>query len=240
MARYIQKIRCCVRLILSLVALGTLTLPSAFAQASSANNVDSSLTRSAWQRLNVNPVTGLASASESDYSPLTGDERWELYLKQNYASWGAYVGSFWSALVFDQSTGNPKEYGGGFPGYGRRVASRFGSAVIQGSFQAPVAALLQEDVRYITSNQHGFKRRARHAVLYSFLTYNNQGQPTPNIGNLGGYYAASAASTLWLPVHSNVATYALSDGSQQAGVSVLVNLLQEFWPEIRHSVLHRL
>jgi hypothetical protein len=239
MARYIQKIRCCVRLILSLAVLGLLTLPPAFAQAPSANNADSSLTRSAWQRLSVNPVTGLASASESGYSPLTADERWELYLKQNYASWGAYVGSFWSALVLDQGTGNPKEWGGGFPGYGRRVASRFGSAVIQGSFQAPVAALLHEDVRYITSNQHGFKRRARHAMLYSFLTYNNQGQPTPNIGNLGGYYAASAASTLWLPVHSNVATYALSDGSQQAGLSVLVNLLQEFWPEIRHSVLHR-
>jgi hypothetical protein len=239
MAKYIQKIRHCVRLILSLAVLGLLTLPPAFAQAPSANNADSSLTRSAWQRLSVNPVTGLASASESGYSPLTADERWELYLKQNYASRGAYVGSFWSALVLDQGTGNPKEWGGGFPGYGRRVASRFGSAVIQGSFQAPVAALLHEDVRYITSNQHGFKRRARHAMLYSFLTYNNQGQPTPNIGNLGGYYAASAASTLWLPVHSNVATYALSDGSQQAGLSVLVNLLQEFWPEIRHSVLHR-
>jgi hypothetical protein len=56
-------------------------------------------------------------------------------LKQNYASWGAYVGSFWSALVFDQSTGNPKEYGGGFPGYGRRVALRFGAPLFRAVFK---------------------------------------------------------------------------------------------------------
>lgn len=190
-------------------------------------------------RLSVNPLTGLATSSGADYRPLTANERWKLYWKQNYASVGAYLGPFAAALVLDQARGDPHEWGGGFPGYGRRVASRVGGAIVQGTFQAPVAALLREDVRYISSGRHSAKRRALHAVAYSFLTYTNDGHPTLNIANLGGYYASSAASTLWLPGHYNVATHALSDGSLQIAISIPVNLLQEFWPDIDRRVLHR-
>jgi len=189
------------------------------------------------QRLSVNPLTGQVSTSGSNYEPLTAHERWKLYFKQNYWAVGAYMGPLASALVLDQARGDPKEWGGGFAGYGRRLSSRVASAVIQGTFQAPVAALLKEDTRYIISDQNGFKRRAEHALLYGFLTYNNQGHPTLNISNLGGYYAASAVSTRWLPGRRKVVLFTLSDGSQQAGLSALVNLIQEFWPELHRSAI---
>ena len=191
------------------------------------------------QRLAVNPVTGLVVASSTNYTPLTGDERWKLYFKMNYWSAGAYFGPFVSALVLDQATGSPAQWGGGFAGYGRRVASRTANAILQGTFQAPAAVILHEDVRFIVSSQTGFKRRAVHAILYSFLTYNNQGRPTLNIANLGGYYASTAVSAAWLPGHYNVVNYTLLNGTEQIGLSVPVNLLQEFWPEIRRVVFRR-
>lgn len=189
--------------------------------------------------LAVNPVTGQVSASIDDYTPLTGDERWRLYFKSSFASWGAYFGPFFAALTLDQTRNDPPEWGGGFKGYGRRVASRVGTSIVQNTFQFSSAALLKEDVRYIASNQHGFKRRTGHALLYGVLTYNNSGHSTVNISNLGGYYAASATSTLWQPGRHNVALFALSDGSQSAGLGALVNVVQEFWPEIRRDVLRR-
>lgn len=209
-----------------------------------ASGVDASSAATASQaekqRLSINPVTGQVSASASAFTPLTANERWKLYFTQSYWSVGAYVGPFFAALALDQSRNDPREWGGGFRGYGRRVASRVaGGDIIQNSFQHPVAALLKEDVRYIASSQHGFKRRAGHAVLYSFLTYNNEGHPTLNVSNIGGYYFASAASTLWLPGRRNVAAYTLSDGSEALALSTLVNLLQEFWPEIHHDVFRR-
>jgi len=143
-------------------------------------------------------------------------------------------------LVLDQTTGSPKEWGGGFRGYSRRVASRMGGNAVQNTFQASTAALLKEDVRYIGSSRHGFARRAGHAVLYSFFTYNRDGHPTLNFSNLGGYYAASAVTTLWQPgTVGNVARYAVNDGSKQIGLSVLVNLLQEFWPEVRRDLFRK-
>lgn len=188
-------------------------------------------------RLKVNPVTGQTTARASDYTPLTADERWKLYFKQSYWSVGAYVGPLFAALALDQSTNSPPQWGGGFRGYGRRVVSRVASGdVVQNSIQFPLAYVLKEDVRYIASDQHGFRRRAVHALVYSFITYNNQGHRTLNIANIGGYYGATAVSTLWLPGPQKTLNYTLSNGSESIALSVPVNLLQEFWPEISHKI----
>ncbi len=228
-----------VRLSLLAAAISLLALPPALSQTDSGGdaNPSSQTTVDAQKELyKVNPLTGQVSAQGSDYVPLTGHERWKMYFKQNYWSVGAYFGPFAAALVLDQATGQPEQWGGGFPGYGRRLASRLGGAVIQGSVQAPLAAWFKEDTRYIMSTQHGFKRRAGHALLYGFLTYNNNGKPTLNVANLAGYYAASAASTLWLPGVGNTALYALRDGSSEVGLGAAVNLIQEFWPEISRTL----
>jgi hypothetical protein len=191
---------------------------------------------SQW-KVNVNPVTGMVS-SNGTYTPLTGAQRWQIYWKMNFFSVGAYFGPFFSALVLDQATGSPAQWGGGFRGYGKRVGVRTVSAMLQGTFQAPVAYALHEDVRYIMSDQPGIKRRIAHAVLYSFLTYNSSGHPTLNIGNLGAYYASTAVSTTWLPGHYKVLSYTLSNASEQIVLSLPVNILQEFWPDMMR-VIHR-
>jgi hypothetical protein len=191
--------------------------------------------------LNVNPVTGQTTAQAVDYRPLRAEEYCKLYLKQSYWSVGAYFGPVFAALTLDQASGTPPQWGGGFRGYGRRVASRIASGdVVQNSMQFPMAALLKEDVRYIASSQHGFGHRLRHAVLYSFLTYNTQGKPTLNIANISGYFGAAAVSTLWIPgERQKVRGYTLSNGVESLALSVPVNMLQEFWPEISHKLLRR-
>jgi len=190
-------------------------------------------------QLAVNPITGLVSSPASNFRPLTGKERLKLYWKQNYFSVGAYFGPAFSALVLDQATDSPPQWGDGFAGFGRRLASRTGSAILQGTVQAPLAVILHEDVRYISSKDHGGKRRLWHAVAYSFLTFDDRGHPTPNIANLAGYYASTAISTVWTPGKYSVARYTLGHGTEQIGLSVPVNLLQEFWPEITHKILRR-
>lgn len=206
---------------------------------SAANPGSASTAANQIPPLAVNPLTGLVSASALDFHPLTGDERWQLYWRQNFLSVGAYFGPVFTALALDQATGSPSQWGGGLEGYGRRVGSRTATAMVQGTLQASVAAALHEDVRYISSGQTGFKRRALHAFVFSFVTYNNQGHTTLNIANLFSYYAATAISTTWVPGRGNVATYALTNGTAQIGLSIPINMLQEFWPEIRHNMFRR-
>ncbi len=189
--------------------------------------------------LAVNPVTGLSTVSAKAYRPLTGEQRWKLYWKQNYWSVGAYFGPLITALVLDQTRNSPSQWGGGVAGLSRRFGSRTLVAITQGTFQAALAAPLHQDVRYISSRQTGFKRRTLHAIAFSFLTYNSQGHTTLNISNLTAYYGASAISTVWVPIRGSAASYALTNASAQIGLSVPVNILQEFWPEIRRKVLRR-
>ena len=216
-----------------------LALQPAFSQENNAESASHPSVDAEKNSLKVNPLTGLVSASASDYKPLTAHQRWQLYFKQNYWSVGAFLGPIVSALLVDQTTGEPEEWGGGFGGYGRRLGSRLGTGIVQGSFQAPVAALLGEDTRYISSGQEGFKSRLKHVVQFSFITYNKQGHKTLNIANIGGFYASSAASTLWLPQKQSVGIYTLSDGSKQAGLTILINMIQEFWPDILQKLKRR-
>ncbi len=190
------------------------------------------------RKLNVNPITGMVSAREATYRPLTGEERLKLYWKMNYFSMGAYFGPFFSALVLDQATGSPAAWGGGFEGYAKRVGSRTVSAMLQGTFQAPVAYFLHEDVRYIPSKRPGFKHRFLHSIAYSFLTYNNSGHPTLNVANLSAYYGSTAVTTAWLPGHFKVLDYTLSNSSEQIILTFPVNVLQEFWPEVVRAFHH--
>jgi len=190
-------------------------------------------------RLAVNPVTGLAVSSATNFRPLTHRERLKLYARQNYFSVGAYFAPTFSALVLDQANGTPRQWGGGFSGFGLRMASRTGNAMLEGTIDASLATLLREDVRYISSGRHGATRRIWHAVKYSFLTYNEKGHPTPNFALLSGYYISTAISTVWLPGTRHVARYAFTNGSEQIALSVPIDLLQEFWPEVTHTLFRR-
>lgn len=189
--------------------------------------------------LTVNPLTGLVSVSAGHYKPLTRKERWNLYWQQNFLSAGSYVGPVLTALLLDQTTGTPEQWGGGMEGYGRRLASRLGQSVVQGTVQAPVAGLLHEDVRYIASARRGFSHRMLHALIFSFLTYSSNGSPTPNFANFVGYYASAAIATAWLPGEHYRTGYVFSTASEQMVLAVPINILQEFWPEVRRKVLHR-
>jgi len=191
------------------------------------------------QGAGVNPITGLAVAPQSNYTPLDLNERWKLYSQMTFASAGPYFSPLVNALALDQANGTPREWGGGFAGFGRRLASRAGNAVLQGSFQAPLAAVLHEDVRYIPTSQRSIPGRALHAVLYSFLTYNDKGHPTPNLANLTAFYASTAVTTIWLPGIGKAAKYTFTNASEQIALSFPLNVVQEFWPEIRQHLFRR-
>ena len=121
------------------------------------------------QGAEVNPLTGLAVASPSNYSPLTLNERWQLYLKMTYTSAGPYFSPLVNALALDQVNDTPRQWGGGFPGFGRRLASRAANSILQGTFQAPLAAILHEDVRYITTRRRSIPRPARCSLQFRYL-----------------------------------------------------------------------
>jgi hypothetical protein len=186
----------------------------------------------------VNVLTGLGTASADHYKPLVGRERWEFYVHQNFTTAGAYFGPVTSSIV-DQIEGQPPEWGGGMAGYGKRVASRLGTTIIQGSVQSAGCALLGHDPRYIRSADHRILYRIGHAFLFTLVTYNEEGRVRPAVATLGAYYASSMVSTLWYPDRFTVLGDGVRDGNRQVIGASVMNQVQEFWPEILRYVFRR-
>jgi len=184
------------------------------------------------KELGINPLTGTGSVSGISYSPLTNKQRWQLYLNQNFRTTGAYLGMFASSLI-DHVQDSPPEWGDGAEGYGKRLASRFGTNVIQGTVQAAGCAALGFDPRYVRSKSTGTLSRTGHALLYTFVTLNNEGKPRPSVATLGSYYASGMMSVLWLPQRYTALGDGIRDGNRQVIYSGLFNVVQEFWPEVK-------
>ena len=186
----------------------------------------------------INLVTGQGDVSEVNYHPLNNHQRMKLWVNSSFTTPGAYFGSIGNALV-DQAGGNPKEWGGGLKGYGRRVASRFGSNLVQGAVQSSFAAMLHEDPRYIRSGSRKLSARLTHAVVFGVVTFNDNGHKTLNIANLASFYGSSLASSTWVPHPETRASYVGKDGSRQLAFSCLNNVFQEFWPDISKLFHHK-
>ena len=185
--------------------------------------------------ISVNRITGTGAVSGSAYVPLTGRERWQLYLTQNFTSVGAWFAPVTSSLI-DHVNSRPPEWGGDFGGYGRRLASRYGTNLVQGSVEAAGCAILGHDPRYIRSSQSGVWRRMGHAFLYSFLTRNGNGDTRLGIATLGSFYATGMVTQSWMPDRYRALGDGVREGNRQLIFSVAFNQFQEFWPEIRRLV----
>jgi hypothetical protein len=223
------------------VSSGDALSSQALASASTGNTTSTAAAAGQDQTdtFKSNPVTGLATVSEANFTPLTGSERCKLYFDTTYLSAGTYLAPVMTALLLDESSGTPRGWGGGLPGFGRRVVSRVGTTVIASTFQAPLAAALHEDVRYISSSRRSWQRRAVHAVLFSFLTYDNHGRTTPNLASIASVYASTGVSTLWIPSLRNAAKYTFSNATEQIVLTFPGNVAQEFWPEIRRHIFRQ-
>lgn len=188
-------------------------------------------TTSKQDAIKVNPLFGIGNVSEDNYQPLTGEQRWQLFLKEDFTSPGAYFRALGPALG-NHLSNKPTEWNQGLKGYGRRVASRYGTFLVQGAVRASAAALLKQDPRYIRSANKGKWSRVGHAILFNFVTLNNDGKKTLAIARLGGSYAGGIVSMAWHP-ERHTWKDGVRIGHQQLVFGNFSNLVQEFWPEIQ-------
>jgi hypothetical protein len=169
-------------------------------------------------------------------TPLSEQQRREIYLEQTLASPGAYLKRMFAAGI-DQARGAPSQWGGGLGGYGERFASREGQFIAANSLAALGNAKLKYEPRYDQCRCSGFWPRARHAILRNFLTYNQSEQELrPQWALYGGAFGGGLISTAWKPKPRN----AFAEGGRamlgQAGYGSLLNFFIEFAGDINSKI----
>jgi hypothetical protein len=168
-------------------------------------------------------------------APLTGKERFQFYVNETVLSPDIYVFALGAGLAL-QATGYPREWGGGFKGYGRRSASEYGLFATQNTIHDGAAAVLGYDPRYVPCRCTGAWRRTTYAMEMSFLTYDRNGHKRLDLPQLAGAYGSGMISALWYPKRYSPLVQGVQTGHLQVGFVLGIHLYQEFIPEIQRRV----
>ena len=145
-----------------------------------------------------------------------------------------------AAAGISQATDTPHEWGQGAIGFGRRFANAFGKHIIRKSIQYPVARLLHEEISYRRSDKTGFGPRLKYALMGTIITHKTTtGDRTFNFGEVSGAVGSGLISRLWQPASTRTIGAGFGSAGITIGVDAGLNVVKEFWPEIRHPHQHR-
>ena len=130
---------------------------------------------------------------------------------------------------------SPYEWGRTTGGFGKRYASSFGRHLVKGSVKFGVGSLRKEYLDYSKSEETGFGRRLRHAVLSTVVTRKTTtGRPTMAVGNVTGTFTGGFVSRIWHPSRLQTVSSGLTTSGVSLGIDAGTNVIREFWAEIRH------
>ena len=167
-----------------------------------------------------------------NYVPMTGRERWNDYVRQNFAQPGAFFQTFFSALG-DQTGHVPSNWGSGATVFPQRLGSEFARFTIGATIESTIDAGLHQDTRFFRCVCHGTVARSLHAVSRTFLTYNSDGNRRLDIGGIAGIYGGPMLMTTWYPRNYTALGYGLRQGNLAAGITTGIYVIREFSPELR-------
>jgi hypothetical protein len=144
-----------------------------------------------------------------------------------------------AAAGIDQAMTNPYEWGGGVVGYGRRLGSALGTHMVRSSIHFALGKLLHEELDYHPSGKQGFGPRLKHALLSTVITRKTTTkQQTVAVGEISGIVGGGFVSRLWYPARFHSLASGLASAGIGFGTEAGMNVLREFWPEIRHPRRH--
>jgi len=175
-------------------------------------------------------------AFAEDPAPARASERAEPegYVHHVFGGSQPYLKSAAGAGI-SQAKGTPYEWGGGAAGYARRFGSTFGKHVLKSSIHFTVARLRHEEIGYRRSGEHGFKPRLRYALLSTVITRKTTtGRRTVATGEIAGLVGSGLISRLWQPASLRTVASGFGSAGISLGAEAGFNVVQEFWPEIRH------
>lgn len=134
----------------------------------------------------------------------------------------------------------PDGWQGNIGGYGIRFASSMGSRLTEQVLMAGFEAALHQDPRPIPVRAVGVWPRTGQAILNTFRTRKDDGVTVePNYARFLAAYGTGFVSRTWYPPGYRSSGDALVAGTMSLGLDAGLSVFYEFWPDIKHKVLHK-
>ena len=163
------------------------------------------------------------------YTPLTEEERVNLYFKRLVSPMGFVTGAF--SAGWGQLLDRPHEWGQGARGFGLRYGSGYAQRITRETLTFGASSLLHEDNRYFRSNESSNGRRLEYAVMSTFLARKDDGTRRFSFSRIGGMLGSSLISRAWQPPSTGSMSSAGVNFGTSLGVAIGFNVAREFLPK---------
>jgi hypothetical protein len=141
-------------------------------------------------------------------------------------AYGTAEGAAFAGLA--QVENEPPEWGKGWPGYEKRLASNLGEFYIQEGVTEGLAAAMDRPLDYVKCKCRQFGDRMIWAIRGAVTDPMRDGSHPIAIPRIVGAYAGSFSQALWMPAHgTNRARVALLNGTESLGIGALINMYHE-------------
>jgi hypothetical protein len=136
----------------------------------------------------------------------------------------------------DQLDNEPREWGQGAKGYGRRFISIYGRHSMETMLKAGLDVALKTDPRYDRCACTGTVPRTAHAIKRVLVTRKDSGGEMINLPLLAAAMSAAIISDQWKPDRLNTARDHFEATGIDLGFAAGMNVLREFWPDIKRKI----
>jgi hypothetical protein len=179
------------------------------------------------------------SPALKEWQPLTASEKFHVFLHSTYSPWTFANAAIDQAADRAQGSLN-REYETGFRGVAQRYGIELATSETDVFFQRFLfPTLLKQDPRYFRNPDLPFLKRVMYSMSRVIITHRDNGGQTFNASRVLGAAASRAVADLYVPGASQgmrpISTTVSFTLLRDAGM----NLLHEFWPDLRRKFLHR-
>ena len=180
----------------------------------------------------VRSLIGLATASAlagaaSAQSRVGADSSSRIDRLERDLTYGTVEGFGYAGI--DQYHLSPPEWGTGWHGYQRRLASDVGEFWVQEIATEGLAAAMNRPLDYQRCRCRTFGARMAHALRGALFDQLPRGREGLAIPRIVGAYGGAYAQTSWRPSSSaSSANLTLSNGTTSLAIGALINIYHEF------------
>jgi len=180
----------------------------------------------------------LTDASQTEaYRPLTGQQRMAWVVVGTIGPRSLAGGIFTSA--YSTALNNPREYGPGWEGFGKRYGMRLTGIATDNLMEAGVGALWGEDPRYFRVPDESFGKRVKHLIKLTFATRRRDGGYGPAYARFIAVPGNNFLSNTWRVDSESRTRDALIRTLEGFLGQMASNAFGEFWPDVKTRVFHR-
>jgi hypothetical protein len=182
-------------------------------------------------------VSNNPSDTEKPPAPITGVERINWIVDGMLGPRSLGVGVL--AATWQMSWDTPREWPRSPFGFSQRYLEREADVAISNTIEAGLGALWGEDPRYFRAPRGSVRSRAGHALKTVVLAPRPDGQFKPAWGRFAGNVVNNVIENAWLPPSMTTpGQTALRSANGLLG-RLAGNLWDEFWPDIKSRLSHR-